>query len=183
MKEQENKNSAKDKLSNHEIRFCELFVYGGAEYQWKADECYKAAVLNIFDDEEDLEYQRSPELLWDVAIKSNRMKNKPEIKEYIRELLSENADADTERAVIRAMSIDTLTHIAVEGAHHTYQDEHGNKIVPASLRQASIKAIDTLTKIMPSIKDEEDASVGGQATITFTVTPQGGVNIKGEDDE
>ena len=78
-----------------------------------------------------------------------------------------------EAIILREMSINTLQNIAIECSQNmVVNPDTGTEYVPASSRQASIRAIDSLLKIKPSIKEEEAGdSRSGQATIKFVVKP------------
>lgn len=161
---------ASEKLTASEKLFCEYFVYGDTTYQWKADNCYKKCILGI--EPFNMDYQKDPKKMGTVLLESNKLKNRADIQAYIKQLLTEGKDDDIEAMILREMSITTLQNIALECSQTMVENEDGEEYVPASARQAAIKAIDTLTKIKPSIKEKEDGADGvGQATIQFVVQP------------
>lgn len=160
-----------NKLTETEKRFCEYFVYGDASLQWKADNCYKKCVLGM--EVYDKDSQTNHKKMASIILEANKYKNKPHIKAYIHKLLTEGKDNDMEATILREMSINTLQNIAIECSQNmVVNPETGDEYVPASSRQASIRAIDSLLKIKPSIKEEEAGdSRSGQATIKFVVKP------------
>lgn len=165
-------NLNEQQLTEKEKNFCFLFLFGGAQYQYKPEECYQKAIL-VLSQYEMIETQKNPIKHSQMIVAGKRLIAKPHIRAYIKELLDEK-HGDLEVELTREMIVDTAKNVMIEAANTTYMNEEtGETVVPAQLRATSMKAAEVLMKVMPSVKDvDENNSTSGQATIVFKVEAQ-----------
>ena len=156
-------------LDGKELDFCDLFVFGGASYQWKPLECYVKSFLDI--DATDVIFYKNIKKVQQSSVKANRLRKSGHITAHIYKLMTEGKSGSIEGKILKEQSVDILKSIAIECSTSEFIDENGNRHFSAAHRSASIRAIDTLTKLVPEMSAETEENGVGKASISFTITP------------
>lgn len=157
-------------ITKEEKSFCELYIYGGATFAYKPDNCYMSAIKGVDVDTIHEVHKDDISTVIDSADKGRRLLSKPHIKEYLKEMLDKNDD-DFRAQLTKEMLVDVYSRILIETSTTMYYDENGNPSVPASSRAVAIQAGKALSEIIP-VKDTDNETNLRTANITLTVTPQ-----------
>ncbi len=155
------------KLTDKEIRFCELFVDGDKDFAGRAEACY----TEVFGEKQ---YG---------IIAARQLLAKAHIKAHIKQLI-EDKDTESEVIAIRLQVAETLRSIMSEAAKGEYIDRFGVPMSPAPLRAVSVNAAKALMDIFPiSNAQTQTIKNEGSGNIIFNVVvPQTVVN-DGEKEE
>lgn len=146
----------KDKLTEQEVMFCQLYVNGVQPYLGDLVESYKEAFgINKSDK---LIRQKAKELI-----------NKEDVREYIKELSDMSSE---EAAALKQFLTENLINIIKETSTAVYRDRRGTKLSPAPLRSVAVNASKALMDMYP-IKEAQvnklNIEGSGEGGITFNV--------------
>lgn len=152
------------KLSEQETLFCELFVNGTAPYAGNAVKCYS----EVFKEDGPRSRHFAKQLL-----------AKDEIKDYIKELESLNAE---EAGDMKRYLTQNLMKILDETSTAQFRDRRGTLLSPAPLRSVAVSAAKALMEMYP-VKEAQTTNVniegGGEGGITFNViVPESNIETK-----
>ena len=151
-KQPENKNTT---LTESEENFCELYVYGGAEFAGQHVRCYE----EIFG-----------EGLRNVSVTSRRLLSQPHIASRIKEMITE-LQTETETLAVKLQVAETLRAVMEETSTAQFMDKFGVSLSPAPLRAVSVNAAKALMDLYP-IKHAQEAKLrieGSDGGVIFNV--------------
>lgn len=120
-------------LSDAELKFCELYIYGGNEYAGQLIKCY----------EEAFGYEHK-----NVKVQSRKLLSEPHIVSKLKEL-TETIQNDIEHTAIKLQITETLKAVMEETATANYEDKFGVMLSPAPLRAVSVNAAKALMELYP----------------------------------
>lgn len=146
----------KDKLTEQEVMFCQLYVNGVQPYLGDLVESYKEAFgIN------------KPDKL--IRQKAKELINKEDVREYIKELSNMSSE---EAAALKQFLTENLINIIKETSTAVYRDRRGTKLSPAPLRSVAVNASKALMDMYP-IKEAQvnklNIEGSGEGGITFNV--------------
>lgn len=142
-------------LSEQEIDFCDLFVYGGFGVAGDPDACYKEA--------------------FGVVNKRNarRLMARPEVKEKIKEFIEEFKNDEENQAIAMKIQItDTLQKVMKETSTDIYKTPKGHSLSPAPLRAVAVNSAKALADMYvkkQSQSHDVNLGTGGDGGIVFNV--------------
>jgi hypothetical protein len=154
-------------LNDNEKLFCELYVNGCSPYAGNATRCYTDVFLGK---------KKTPS----AGVLANQLLLRPEIKEYVTELVGQNAqDADS----VKRFLSQNLMKIIEEATESNYYNSHGEVISPAAMRSVAVNAAKALMSIHP-VKESSINKInieGHEGGITFNViVPDSAVKREGD---
>lgn len=143
------------KLTEQEIDFCNLFIYGGFGVAGDMNVCYREAF--------GLESKRDARI-----IASN-----PNVKERIKELIEEFKTNEENQAFAMQIQItDTLQKVMKETSTDIYRTSKGHAISPAPLRAVAVNSAKSLADIYikkPSQSHDVNLSAGGEGGLKLNI--------------
>lgn len=157
---------SKEKLTDKEILFCELYVNGEAPYAGNAVKCY----THIFGDN---------------SVKSKHfakvLLSRPKIRAYLEELEGLSYE---EAKYMKKFLTENLIHIIEEASTAEFRDRKGTLLSPAALRSVAVNATKALMDMYP-IKEAQinklNIEGNGEGGIVFNViVPNSQTNNKSE---
>lgn len=150
-----NKEETKKQLSDGELKFCELYIYGGSEYAGQLVKCY----------EEAFGYDTQ-----NVKIVSRKLLSQPHIVSKLKEL-TEEVFNDIEHTAIKLQISETLKAVMEETATANYEDKFGVPLSPAPLRAVSVNAAKALMELYPvkHIHETRLRIEGDKGAVVFNV--------------
>jgi hypothetical protein len=141
-------------LTQKEINFCELFVFGCEPYLGNARKCYQ----DVFGD------------LGQTALMNARsLLEREDVKEYIQEL---NRISGYGTEELKNRLTEKLLRIIDETSEAVYKDRRGTPLSPAALRSVAVQATKTLMEMYPlRVAQENKLEIGGggEGGIVFNV--------------
>lgn len=143
-------------LSEAEVRFCELYVSGGAEFAGQHRKCYEEAF--------------GKGNARGLPIASRRLLSKPNVSARIREMI-DSSQFDVETIATRLQVAETLKAVMSETSSSDYTDKFGVPLSPAPLRAVAVNAAKALMEIYP-IKCSQETKLridGGEGGVVFNV--------------
>lgn len=144
----------KNKLTDQEILFCDLYVNGEAPYGGNAARCY----AEVFNDQS----KRAKSL-------ATRMLARPEIQKYLESL---DELPYEEAKYMKTFLRENLVSIIQECSCAEYRDRKGTLQSPAALRSVAVNASKALMELYP-VKEAHvskiDIGGAGEGGITFNV--------------
>ncbi len=158
---------SESKLTEAEIEFCTLFVFGDSEFAGQHVKCY----TEIFG-----EGRKNP------AVASRKLMNKPLIQAKIKELMKQ-LQTETENIAIKLQIAETLKAVMEETSSAQFIDKFGISLSPAPLRAVSVNAAKALMELYPikHIAESKLKIEGSNEGIVFNViVPQ---NKEDEEDK
>lgn len=159
----------KTNLTSEEKDFCNLFVFGEAEFAGKRTKCYR----EIWGDPGKAPYR------------AQRLFERIEITEYIKRLIDQDR-AENETIAVKLQVTETLKAVMEETSTAAFTDKFGMDLSPAPLRAVSVNAAKALMAIYPICHDHDKLRTeNGDGKIIFNViVPQmAQMEEKNEEDE
>ena len=141
-------------LSQQDIDFCELYIFGCDPYAGNARKCYE----DIYKASSNTSLKAARELL-----------AREDINSYITDL---RKIANYETADLKARLTEKLLHIIDETSTAHYTDRRGTELSPAPLRSVAVQAVKALMELHPvKVAQESKLELTGEngAGITFNV--------------
>lgn len=156
-------------ITQQEVDFCELYIYGGSLFSYKPETCYMASMEGM--DEDDIFTNLSEAISKSKYIRlGKKLLQQKHIKDYIRSLI-QSEDKDYRKETIKEMMIDVYSRIMIDASSAEITDMDDNKYVPAQQRAVAIQAGKALAELVP-VRDDTDLDASkGSAQIFLTVTP------------
>lgn len=144
----------KEKLTDQEMLFCDLYANGEAPYGGNAARCYE----EVFNDRS----KRTKSL-------AARMLARPEIQEYLKSL---DELPYEEAKYMKTFLRENLISIIQECSSAEYRDRKGTLQSPAALRSVAVNASKALMELYP-VKEAHVSKINidgaGEGGITFNV--------------
>lgn len=153
-----NKKQAVDnepKLTDAEIEFCTMFVYGDSEFAGQHVKCY----AEVFGEDRK-----------NTAVASRRLMGNPLVQSKINELMNQ-LQTETENMAVKLQVAETLKAVMEETSTAQFIDKFGISLSPAPLRAVSVNAAKALMELYP-IKHVSESKLrieGNNGGIIFNV--------------
>lgn len=153
------------KLTEAEIEFCTMFVFGDSEFAGQHVKCY----AEVFGEDRK-----------NTAVASRKLITNPLIQAKINELMKQ-LQTETENMAVKLQIAETLKAVMEETSTAQFIDKFGISLSPAPLRAVSVNAAKALMELYP-IKHSAESKLkieGGNGGIIFNVVvPQNKENEK-----
>lgn len=158
-----------DTLTNQEVDFCELYIFGNEPFLGNAEKCY----VSVFDYEESDGKNTARKM-------ANQLLNRNDIQDYLTQL---RETMQFEAADLKMRLTDKLLKIIDETSTATYKDRRGTELSPAALRSVAVQATKAVMEMYPlRVAQESKVELSGkdQSGIVFNVILPGQKEDQGE---
>ncbi|WP_165045053.1 hypothetical protein [Dysgonomonas sp. ZJ709] len=143
------------KLTDAQIEFCTLYVYGDCEFAGQHIKCYR----EVFGEDTK-----------NIAVASRKLLAKPQVQAKIKELLA-GLQTETENIAVKLQVAETLKAVMEETSSAQFMDKFGISLSPAPLRAVSVNAAKALMELYPirHVQESRMKIDGGTTGIVFNV--------------